>query len=119
MEQVRTKPTPAELIEAHQKRLDNSELIPDNISLDEIADDVVRGKRTLSRDQMRLLIELLPYYKPKLMAVAHYQGSFAEALDRAIERNQKREMKLIDAKPVEPHPAEELKGPFARLRRRI
>jgi hypothetical protein len=45
--------------------------------------------------------------------------SFAAQLDRAIERNQKREMKLIDARPVEPHPAEELKGPFARLRRRV
>jgi hypothetical protein len=84
MEQVRTKPTPAELIEAHQKRLDNSEPIPDDLSLDQIADDVVRGKRTLSPPQMRLLIELLPYYRPKLTAVAHYQGSFAEALEQAL-----------------------------------
>jgi hypothetical protein len=69
---------------------------------------------------MRLLIELLPYHAPKLMAVGVMNGdSFAAQLDRAIERNQRREMKLIDAKPVEPHPAEELKGPFARLRRRV
>jgi hypothetical protein len=93
--------------------------VPDDLPLDELAESVVRGKRTLTPPQMRLLIELLPYYKPKLTAVAHYQGSFAEALDRAIERNQRREMKLIDTKPVEPHPADELKGPFARLRRRV
>ena len=71
---------------------------------------------------MRLLIELLPYYRPKLMAVGVMNGdSFAAQLDRAIERNQRRGMKLIEAKPVavEPQPAEELKKPFARLRRRV
>jgi hypothetical protein len=93
------------------------ETIPDDIPLDEIADDVVRGKRTLTPPQMRLLIELLPYHRPKLLAVGVMgNDSFGAQLDRAIERNQKREMKLIDAKPVEPHPASELKGNFARLR---
>jgi hypothetical protein len=95
--------------------------IPDDVPLEDIANDVVRGKLKLTPPQMRLLIELLPYYRPKLTAVAHYQGSFAEALEQAIERRANRPPPslLIEAKPVEPHPASELKGPFARLRRRI
>ena len=44
--------------------------IPDHISITELAEDVVRGKRKLSQPQMRMLIELLPYYAPKLTAVA-------------------------------------------------
>ena len=44
--------------------------IPDDISITELAEDVVRGKRRLSQPQMRMLIELLPYYAPKLTAVA-------------------------------------------------
>ena len=92
----------------------------ENLHVCSLADRVIRGKLKLSPPQMRLLIELLPYHAPKLMAVGVMNGdSFAAQLDRAIERNQRREMKLIDAKPVpvEPHPASELKGPMARLRR--
>src|SRR6516164_2293575 len=106
-------------IEAQQQQ-QLSSVIPDDIPLLELADMVIRGKLKLSPPQMRLLIELLPYHAPKLMAVGVMNGdSFAAQLDRAIERNQRREMKLIDAKPVEPHPADELKGPLARLRRRV
>jgi hypothetical protein len=94
--------------------------IPDDIPLEDIANGVVRGKLRLTPPQMRLLIELLPYYRPKLTAVAHYQGSFAEALEQAIERRANRPPPslLIESKAVEPHPASELKGNFARLRRR-
>jgi hypothetical protein len=69
---------------------------------------------------MRLLIELLPYYKPKLTAVAHFEGSFAQALEREIEKRVGRPPPtlLIEAKP-EPRPASELKGPMPRLRRKI
>jgi hypothetical protein len=93
--------------------------IPDDIPLDELAESVVRGKRTLTPPQLRLLIELLPYYRPKLTAVAHYQGSFAEALEQAIERRANRPPPslMIEAKPVEPQPAEVLKKPFSKLRR--
>jgi hypothetical protein len=101
-------------------KLQKRELIPDDLSYEQIADEVIRGKRTLSPQQIRLLIEIYPYYRPKLTAigVAHYEGSFADLLDKAIERSQ-RPLKLIDAKPVEVHPASELKGPFARMRRRV
>ena len=37
------------------------EPIPDDIPITELAEQVVRGKVKLSRSQMRMLIELLPY----------------------------------------------------------
>ena len=74
---------PANLIE-HAEPV--SAPIPDDLSYEQIADEVIRGKRTLTPPQMRLLIEIYPYYKPKLTAVAHFEGSFAEALEQAIER---------------------------------
>src|SRR5215831_10665071 len=119
MGQIKAKLSPMELIEAHQKRLDDAQRIPDDVPLLEIADMVVRGKVKLSQQQARVLIELLPYHAPKLTAVATAAldgHSFADLLDRAIERSHG--MKLIEAQPV-PHPASELKGPMARLRRRV
>jgi len=73
-------------LEAQQQQ---SPVIPDDLSYEQIADEVIRGKRTLSPPQMRLLIEIYPYYRPKLTAVAvgHYEGSFADLLDKAIERS--------------------------------
>jgi len=44
--------------------------------------------------------------------------SFGELLDKAIERQQRARL-LPKSQPVEQHPAEELKGPFARMRRRV
>ncbi len=41
-----------------------------DISIPSLAEQVVRGKVKLSRPQQRMLIELLPYYMPKLSAVA-------------------------------------------------
>jgi hypothetical protein len=107
---------PANLV-VEEDRKQEPVTIPDDLSLDQIADDVVRGKRTLTPPQMRLLIELLPYYRPKLTAVATtvLDGrSFGELLDKAIERQQRK--LLPKSKPVEPHPADEMKGPFAQLR---
>ena len=102
-------------------KLQKREPIPEELSYDQIADEVIRGKRTLSPQQMRLLIEIYPYYKPKLTAVAHFEGSFAEALEQAIERrgNRPPPSLLIEARPVETQPAEELKGPFPRMKRRV
>ena len=98
---------------------DDKEVIPDNVSWREIADDVVRGKRQLSRDQMRLLIELLPYHMAKLSAVAHVNFDFAAELEKAVERAKVRSgqpVPLIEAQqPVQELPAEELKKPFSRL----
>ena|SRR6516225_8053131 len=106
---------PANLIE-HAEPV--SAPIPDDLSYEQIADEVIRGKRTLTPPQMRLLIEIYPYYRPKLTAVAHFQGSFAEALEQAIERRANRPPPslLIEAKPVEPMPASALMKPFPRRR---
>jgi hypothetical protein len=77
------------------------ETIPDDIPLPELAEQVVRGKRKLSPAQMRMLIELLPYVRPKLTAVAvgHLTGEdFYNRLERAINRSER--AKLIDARVV-------------------
>jgi hypothetical protein len=104
------------------------EVTSDDLPLPALADEVVRGKRTLSPPQMRLLIELLPYHLPKLTAVATTtmnNQSFAEMLDRAIARSApvRTPVKMIELKPVElpveELPASELKKPFARMRRRV
>jgi hypothetical protein len=81
---------------------------------------VYRGEITLSQQQIRAAIEALPFESPKLTAltVGHFEGSFADALERAIERSQ-RPLKLIEAKPVQPLPASELTRPFPRMKRRV
>ena len=99
---------------------DEDQVIPDDVPLSAIADDVVRGKRTLSRDQMRLLIELLPYHMPKLSATAHVNLDFAGELEKALERAKVRSaqanLALLLNGPVEPLPASELKRPFSNYR---
>ena len=78
------------------------EPIPDDIPITELAEQVVRGKVKLSRSQMRMLIELLPYYAPKLTAVAvgwQKGEDFYTRLDRAVDASEK--AKLIEAKVIE------------------
>jgi len=48
-------------IEAEQRQ-SASDLIPDDIPIPELAEQVVRGKVKLTAQQMRMLVELLPYY---------------------------------------------------------
>src|SRR5262249_48219123 len=97
------------------------EVIPDDIPLMELADKVVRGKLKLSPPQQRMLIEMLPYIAPKLSAtaIASMDGqSFAEALDRCIERSGIKPLpppKVIEA-TVEQIPAETMKKPFPQYR---
>jgi hypothetical protein len=77
------------------------EPIPDNIPLPQLAEQVVRGKVKLGRDQMRMLIELLPYLRPKLTAVAvgHLTGEdFCARLERAINRSER--AKLIEGHAI-------------------
>jgi hypothetical protein len=66
-----------------------------------LAEQVARGKVKLTPMQQRMLIELLPFLMPKLSAVSHVTdaGSFAQQLDRAINRSNK--AKLIELKAVE------------------
>ena len=92
-------------LEQQQRFVDESnqvDAIPDDISITELAEDVVRGKRKLSQPQMRMLIELLPYYAPKLTAVAvgYLKGQdFYTRLDRAVDASER--AKLIEAKVIE------------------
>src|SRR6516164_7179040 len=75
---------------------------------------VYRGEIVLSPQQMRAAIESLPYETPKLSAtaIATMDGkTFAEALERAIERSKSPPM--LNG-PVEELPASELKKPFVR-----
>src|SRR6516165_8838106 len=74
-------------IEAEQRQSLGAPDIPDNIPLPELAEQVVRGKVKLTPAQQRMLIELLPFYMPKLSAVGvgyMTNSTFAERLDRAI-----------------------------------
>ena len=125
------RPSPADLIEAHQRKLDEQETIPDGVSLMEAAELVARGKVKVTPQQIRMLIELLPYHAPRLSAVA--VGSvtgqdFARMLDAAILRSGKAqevgqlELKAIDVTP-RPNEAEQVSAAhqqqsFPRPRRR-
>jgi len=88
-------------IEAEQLR-QQVEQIPDNIPITELAEQVVRGKVKLTPAQQRMLIELLPFHMPKLSAVGvgfMTNNTFAERLDRAIDRSNR--AKLIEVSAIE------------------
>ena len=106
-------------LDALLDRIDQEDhTIPDGISLEEIADEVVRGKRQLSRDQMRLLIELLPYYLSKRPTSHNLNFNFAEQLEkelRCIERS-KQPVPLLNG-PTEPLPPSVASKPMQRYRR--
>jgi hypothetical protein len=90
------KLSPAELIEAHQQRLE--------LPIAELAEQVVRGKVKLTPPQMRMLIELLPFHMPKLSAVGVgylNDNTFAQRLDRAIDRSER--VKLIEGRVIGNH----------------
>jgi hypothetical protein len=75
--------------------------IPDDVSIPELPEQVARGKRKVSAQQMRMLVELLPYYSPKLTAVAvgHLNAQdFYSRLDRAVERSER--AKLIEGHAI-------------------
>ena len=89
-------------------------VLPEGTTAKEALRMVYRGEIVLSPQQMRAAIESLPYETPKLSAtaIATMDGkSFADALDRAIERSKSPPM--LNG-PLEELPAEELKKPFVR-----
>ena len=60
------------------------------------------GKVKLTPPQLRMLIELLPFHLPKLSAVGvgyMTNNTFAERLDRAIDRSER--AKLIAGRAIE------------------
>jgi hypothetical protein len=79
---------------------------------------IYRDKQQPLNVRVRCAIEALPFEVPKLSAtaIATMDGkSFAEALDRCIERS-RQPVPLLNG-PVEPLPASELKKPMSRYRR--
>ena len=95
--------SPAELIEAHERKLAEQQAIPDDMPLMALAEAVVRGKVALSPQQERMLRELLPFHAPKLGAVAigHMNGKdFASVLERAIARSAMTPDQLREAKQL-------------------
>jgi len=99
------------------------EVIPDDMDLWDLAVAVVRGKIKLPPPQMRFLIEMLPYIRPKLSAAAITtidEKSFAAQLERCIERSRAPVLnppKIIEHEQLVS--AAELKRPFPRNYRRF
>lgn len=94
--------------------------LPDNITALPLLQMAYRGQVQLTPQQMRAAIEALPFEVPKLSAtaVATMDGkSFAEALDRCIERS-KSPPPMLNAPTIELDAAE-LKKPFPRNYRRF
>ena len=128
-----TKPTPAELIKAHQKRLNDMtvERVEEieqgregETSL-QLIQNIYRDRKQPLNARVRCAVEALVHEYPRVSAVAvtHMDGSdFATALDRAIERSGVNKPtplpapKVIEARPVEQVSAEELKRPFPAYR---
>jgi len=93
------------------------ELAPGEISLD-LLRRVYRSTQQPMSLRMRAAIEALPFEVPKLSAtaIATMDGqTFAQALDRAIERSRS-PTPLLNG-PVEPLPPSELKKPMQTFRR--
>jgi hypothetical protein len=85
-----------------------------DITAHRLLQSIYRDEEVALPTRMRAAIESLPYETPKMsaVAIATMDGkSFAEALERAIERS-KSPPRLNG--PVEELPAEELKKPFVR-----
>ena len=92
--------------------------LPEGITALPLLQMAYRGQVNLTPQQMRAAIEALPFEIPKLSAaaIATMDGkSFAEALDRAIERS--KSSTLLNG-PVEQLPASALNKPMSRLYRR-
>jgi hypothetical protein len=80
---------------------------------------VYRDRKQPLNVRVRCAVEALAHEYPRVSAVAvtSMSGqSFAEALDRAIARSK---APLLLNGPVEPLPAEELKGPFPNYRNNL
>jgi hypothetical protein len=91
----------------------------DAITAHEFLQEIYRNEEVPLPVRMRAAIGGLPFGSPKLTAVANVNFSFAIELDKKIEERAQRQMKLIEAQPVQTeHPPVELK-PMPRLRRRI
>jgi hypothetical protein len=110
---------PANLVVEEEPQPDDP-MLPDDMTAKQALELEMRGLIKLTPSQFRAAKELLPYEQPKLTAVAigHMDGnSFAQALERAIERSKQPPPPAALAPPQ--HPASELKGNFPMRRRNL
>src|SRR6516225_6654358 len=86
----------------------------------ELLQAIYRDRKQPLNVRVRCAVEALVHEYPKLSAVAHARYSFANELEKALERAKLRSsqahLPLLNG-PVEELPAEELKKPMQRLRR--
>ena len=106
------------LVDLSVRIVEEKPALPKDIGAHELLQMVYRGEISVTPQQLSAAKESIAYEKPKLTAVAHFEGSFAEALERAIERRASRPPPsvLLEAKAVETVPAGVLKKPFVRRR---
>jgi hypothetical protein len=98
--------------------------LPENITALPLLQMAYRGQVQLTPQQMRAAIEALPFEVPKLGVTANVtvDGSFAERLERALERSSSPVPRLNGPKTVEHEElvtANDLKKPFQRNYRRF
>ena len=113
--------SPAELILAHQERLDEAQREPEqvNMTAHEYLRSLYQDPNQSPSLRLRAAIKAIEVETPKMsaVAIATMDGkTFAEALERAIERS-KSPPRLNG--PVEELPASELKKPFVSNLRRF
>jgi hypothetical protein len=104
-------PSPAELIEAHERRVEEINVDEDLIELAEgetsldFLRKVYRSARQPMSRRMRAAIEALQHEHPRLQAIATTNmigKDFAAALERAIQRSLAgKPTKLIEAQAIE------------------
>jgi hypothetical protein len=105
-------------LEAQQQPSGRFAVLDKRVGAHELLQMVYRGEISVTPQQMQAARESIAYEKPKLTAVAHFQGSFYEALEREIEKRANRPPPslLIEAKPVETLPPSVALKPFPRRR---
>src|SRR6516164_10883393 len=115
--------SPAELIKERQRRVDEMNglgVLPKGTTARQALEMEMRGEVELTPRQHNAAKILIEYQEPRLSAVAvgHMDGtSFAQALERAIERS--KQPPPPAALPAPQHPASELKGNFPVRRRNL
>ena len=89
-------------LQALEAKQQQHTVVPKGVTAPELADMVMRGEVKLSPQQMRAMVELLPFHAPKLssVVVGTLDGTtFAERLERAVNRSER--AKLIEGRVVQ------------------
>ena len=105
-------------VDAALAELEEEPVVPEGETSLKLLQAIYKDKKQPLNVRVRCAIEALPFEVPKLSAtaIATMDGkTFAEALERAIERSRS-PVPLLNG-PVEQLPASELKKPMSRYRR--